>query len=253
MKIPNSALVGPREAKVRDSIDFHYQTAYVLQMTWEHCEIDYKDWQEILSEVKERETYNHIPPDNPYGSLEVMLIDLGIEPSLAVDENKFENRMAEAAQSTVEVNGQVGRPGPVSEIRERIAEVEAELESRGEKVTQQKIADRVGISQPRVNEIITDGGNLLLSVIKKTVKQRAKDNGASESTQRKIDYLYRNDPNLFEQVKSGELRPHTAYKQARGIKDPTDFDLLKKYWDKITQDEQTAFLEWTNMSRHGKI
>lgn len=220
MKIPNSALVGPREAKVRDSIDFHFQTAYVLQMTWEHCEIDYKDWQEILSEVKERETYNHIPPDNPYGSLEAMLIDLGIDLSVAINESKFENRMIIASQN---VDNDVRSGNPTS----------ANLGNFSQEI-------------PNLSNSCENNHK------KPSRSERAMASGVSVSTQEKLDFLAKDHPNILRRVQSGELRPHTAYKQARGIKDPTALDLLKKYWDKVTQDEQKDFLEWTSLSGDGK-
>lgn len=73
---------------------------------------------------------------------------------------------------------------------------------------------------------------------------RAQQNGISPRTQKKLDHLARNRPDLLEQVKNQELSADRAYKIARGIKDPTPLDKLKKEWVKADKQEQLAFLQW---------
>lgn len=74
--------------------------------------------------------------------------------------------------------------------------------------------------------------------------ERAKQNGIGVVTQKKLDHLARNRPDLLQHVKTGELSADKAYKISRGIKDPTPLDKLKKEWRKASYDEKITFLEW---------
>lgn len=82
------------------------------------------------------------------------------------------------------------------------------------------------------------------SHLNSTQFDRAKKNGISDRTQRKLDYLARNATDLLHKVQDGELSADRAYKMARGIKDPTPLDLLKKQWRKANHEEKIKFLEW---------
>jgi hypothetical protein len=74
--------------------------------------------------------------------------------------------------------------------------------------------------------------------------ERAKQNGISPRTQKKLDRLARDSPDLHEKVKRGEMKPHRAAIEAGFVKEATPLTLLKREWAKASADEQQQFLRW---------
>lgn len=129
----------------------------------------------------------------------------------------------------------------LTEVQQHILE---EAEKGG---TQAEIARKVGVTQPYVsmtldNQNITNFDNLSKLVINQ--EGRTKQNNVGIVTQRKLDYLARSRPDLLQQVQTGQLSAHRAYKIAKDIKEPTPLDHLKKWWDKATNEEKVYFLDW---------
>lgn len=143
----------------------------------------------------------------------------------------------------------VGRPRDDTTVFEVQSAIE-HLQAANEKVTQQRVADMVGVSQQRVSAVTTklpNSVNLVVTAetdVGLTQSARAKLNGVSRDTQRKLDYLARHRGDLLDLVKAGEMSANGAYKEARGIKNPTPLDNLKRCWGKASRQEKEAFLGW---------
>jgi len=92
----------------------------------------------------------------------------------------------------------------------------------------QPVALRVGQAAERTNgEVkgIGQRGEIGPGPISRN--ERAKENGVSPTTQKRLDYLARNAPDLREAVERREIGAHKAYDQARGnvkIEIPADVD-----------------------------
>jgi hypothetical protein len=75
--------------------------------------------------------------------------------------------------------------------------------------------------------------------------ERAQEVGVSVATQKKLDRLARDRPDLLEKVQAGELSAHGAMKEAGFVKVKTPLDQLKRIWPLASKRERTAFLNWT--------
>jgi hypothetical protein len=68
--------------------------------------------------------------------------------------------------------------------------------------------------------------------------QRAKRNGVGIDTQKKLDKLARDFPDLHEEVKADRLTVHRASLQAGFVKEGTILDKLKNLWGKASPEER---------------
>jgi hypothetical protein len=73
---------------------------------------------------------------------------------------------------------------------------------------------------------------------KSTQTVRAKDNGVGTVTQRYLDRLARDRPDLLSKVNAGELRPKTAAREAGIIKPPTPLELVQRACKALTDMER---------------
>lgn len=75
---------------------------------------------------------------------------------------------------------------------------------------------------------------------------RAESNGVSDRTQRKLDRLAKDRPDLLEKVCAGELKVNTAAKLAGIVKQQSTLDATKKCFLKLNEAERQQFLSWVN-------
>ena len=117
-----------------------------------------------------------------------------------------------------------------------IGETEKGSRERYEAKDDVKRGNPTGNNQYRKQEIPTVGNS--------TQPQRAKANGRGIETQRWLDRLARDRPDLLEKVNAGELKPKTAARQAGIIREPTAFELIKKAFAKLSAKERRQFITW---------
>jgi hypothetical protein len=75
-----------------------------------------------------------------------------------------------------------------------------------------------------------------------TQAARAEANGVSSYTQRNLDHLARDAPELLERVRAGELSPYAAA-VAAGIVKENPLTKLRYWWRKASKQEKDAFIE----------
>lgn len=73
---------------------------------------------------------------------------------------------------------------------------------------------------------------------------RAASNGVHPDTQRKLDRLARDRPDLLDKVISGEMKVNRAAIEAGIVKQPSNLDLAKKYFARLSKVEQNEFFSW---------
>jgi len=73
---------------------------------------------------------------------------------------------------------------------------------------------------------------------------RADSNGVGIVTQRKLDRLARDRPDLLELVKANEMSIHAAAKAAGIVKQQSTLDTAKKCFLKLNEVERNEFLSW---------
>src|SRR5205807_1279391 len=71
--------------------------------------------------------------------------------------------------------------------------------------------------------------------------ERARQNGVSRRTQRKLDYLARHAPERLTQVQARSMSIHKAYTLARGIQE-TPLTTLHRVWRKVPTEDRLRFL-----------
>jgi hypothetical protein len=71
--------------------------------------------------------------------------------------------------------------------------------------------------------------------------QRAKENGVSLRTQKRLDHLANNDPDLLLEVQKGALSPHAAYQRAKKKTPATPLSELHRAWRKASNEERIQF------------
>ena len=74
--------------------------------------------------------------------------------------------------------------------------------------------------------------------------ERAEQNGVGIVTQKKLDALARDHPELFEQVRQGELSTHRAAVIAGIVKEPSLIDRAKKLATKMNHQELKELAVW---------
>lgn len=63
-----------------------------------------------------------------------------------------------------------------------------------------------------------------------------------------LDRLKRERPDLYDQVKAGQLSAHGAAVQAGIIRDKTPLQQLQHWWAKTSPDDRLEFLRWMTLS-----
>ncbi len=99
------AAFGPRDMKPVGSPEWCYQTLTYLKSRWEAHQFDAKIFSDVLAEVKAARAWEKVPPDNPYGSLNSLLI-----AELGVEESEVERRLTnkeKARQGALRTTGEV--------------------------------------------------------------------------------------------------------------------------------------------------
>jgi hypothetical protein len=131
-----------------------------------------------------------------------------------------------------------GVAGPVSQQQAMTA---------GQRGVQAAIAssDRVlaaGVNQHTVDEV---------AQIARPAKERAAKSGISVRTQRKLDRLARERPDLLAEVKAGRLSAHKAALEAKIVKqrEPDPFDELCRWWDRADEAVRARFEAYQLQSR----
>jgi len=81
-------------------------------------------------------------------------------------------------------------------------------------------------------------------------QSRAQQNGVGLRTQKKLDRLARDFPDLLEKVKRRELSVNRAAKEAGIVKDPDPLKELQKWWTKASDEQRALFLRWLESSTH---
>ena len=71
---------------------------------------------------------------------------------------------------------------------------------------------------------------------------RAESNGISDRTQRKLDRLAKDRPDLLERVQAGGLSVHRAAMDAGFVKPESGLTALNRAWEKASADERVAFM-----------
>jgi hypothetical protein len=82
------------------------------------------------------------------------------------------------------------------------------------------------------------------TVGKLSQSNRAKENGVSAETQRWLDRLARDYPDLLKKVNAGELKPKTAARQAGIIRVPSPLEQAKKAYGKLSAKERQEMRTW---------
>jgi len=75
---------------------------------------------------------------------------------------------------------------------------------------------------------------------------RAESNGVHPNTQRKLDRLGKDRPDLLQRVRDGELSVHRAAVEAGIVKPPQTLEQAKRLWLKMGQEERFAFWRWAH-------
>lgn len=81
----------------------------------------------------------------------------------------------------------------------------------------------------------------------RTQAERAVAHGISVRTQGKLDFLWRERPDLLRQVAEGEMSAHEAYLTARGDQSPrrsSPVTGLKRLWNQASTNERLAIANW---------
>jgi hypothetical protein len=86
-------------------------------------------------------------------------------------------------------------------------------------------------------------------------KQRAEEAGVSVYTQRKLDRLARERPDLLEAVKTGRLSAHAAAVEAKIVKqrEPDPFDELCRWWDRADEERRARFETYQQIARRKDV
>ena len=131
----------------------------------------------------------------------------------------------------------LGYPGEyVEKMREGIALLDGDP-TVDEAVTEAETRRQL-VAQATHQGQRADFGNLP----KLAQSDRAQENGISVRQQRKLDYLAGHAPALLTAVQGGSMSIHRAYKEAKGMPDPTPLDYLHRYWRKVAPEDRMRFL-----------
>ncbi len=90
------------------------------------------------------------------------------------------------------------------------AEAVRNAKAENPEATQQQIADAVGISKPRVNQLLNEKGNLPNSLNTETIEQESVRRGISERCVKRERQLQRDHPDISERLKAGEFKSLNA-------------------------------------------
>jgi hypothetical protein len=79
-------IAGPRSLKDPSSVDYAWQTVHYLRTLYQSRESSDKKFEEILEQAKAARIWERIPEENPYGSLDSMLVaEIGDTEAVAVE------------------------------------------------------------------------------------------------------------------------------------------------------------------------
>jgi predicted transcriptional regulator len=192
--------------------------------------------QEVIGRVAkliEARAYDSIPTAAPYGNAVTM-----VEVELALPRHIAEQVVLEAG-------------GTISESRWQSAEaLRAKVMAlRDTGMTQQAIADELGITQPRVAQIINELLQSNNSFISNTAQQQAEAAGVNRTTlyrrRQKLNYLQQHAPDLCEEALKHPERLNDLYRRAQtanGDKLQADINAILKAILRLPEEGQEAAL-----------
>lgn len=83
-------IAGPRSLKDPSSPEYAWQTIHYLRTLYQSRESSDKKFEEILEQAKAARIWERIPEENPYGSLDAMLVaEIGDTEAVAVEKVKL--------------------------------------------------------------------------------------------------------------------------------------------------------------------
>jgi hypothetical protein len=160
MKLPESSLtprdqscLGPRQLKVPGSVEWCYQTLEVFKARWARKEMIESQWHQALDELTEYKVWEHVPPDQPYGSLDKMLkAELGVNSRTALTQLRVQ-AAAKNTDGTVipkhsnqhNVDAQIGHPQSIRALQSGVCR------------TTQQTLDRLAREFPELHQRVIDG------------------------------------------------------------------------------------------------
>jgi len=68
------ARIGPRTLKATNTPEYAWQTTEYLKTMYALKEASVESWERAVAEADEHRIYDHIPPENPYGTLDALLV-----------------------------------------------------------------------------------------------------------------------------------------------------------------------------------
>lgn len=228
------ALSGPIDQKPPTEKSKHH--VYVMRNTWRRNETAWEEWQRVLGNIIADRVWEFYPENKPCGSLPELLRINDIDPDEAFNKKQFDVRAtisdqlqtkSEAAKIAAEQTTAPGKRAALEYIAEH------------PEATQKAVAEAAGITQQMVAKI--DGCIYGTSSENTTQADRAKTNGITDRSQRKLDKIERERPDLFDRVRSGELSIYAANKQAgfqsKSFQLPTDPTAAGRYLAKRVDRE----------------
>jgi hypothetical protein len=182
------ALASPRDQKEPGSVEWCWQTAFLLQAQWPAVPDTQDRVKTTLDELRAYRAWEKIPsPDAPYGSFDALL-----QAEIGEDEQSVRIHLATTAERTQ---------------RAAMATDPSRLRAHGERTRQAAMA--------------TDDGSVADSKISYLPQQweRAAAAGISVYHQRKLDKLARTRPDLLAEVRDGKRSVNGAL-VAAGLEQP---------------------------------
>jgi hypothetical protein len=183
----------------------------LLKRSYEMIQIDHRDFETFLHELRSHRAWEKVPIHDPYGSEERML-----SGELGEDADRVRNKLASAKTS------------------ERVQQ--AALQTN-----RQVLIDRGYVAERHEGLQIVDP---------KSQKARAERNCVGVMTQIKLDALARHRPDLLEEVRSGRKSAHRAAVEAGIVRERTPFEkiarLIGRHCAELTPDERAQLKELLN-------
>jgi hypothetical protein len=101
--------IGPRHTKDPRSVEYAWQTVALLRLGYQSSQVLLERFQENLAEAERHEIYKRVPPGQPYGSLDALLVaELGVTREESIH-SKAERLAADKGVQRSPANGEIGR------------------------------------------------------------------------------------------------------------------------------------------------
>ncbi len=113
------------------------------------------------------------------------------------------------------------------------------LSLRDHGLTQQQIADEVGLTQQNISNIIQEKSEISEKTCSDTQAERAAKNKLTDRTQRKIDKIRKVNPVLADMAEAKQISVAEAERQSGIAK--SRVETLSRYFNKLTDEEKQQF------------